>query len=83
MIKIYAGKLFSQLNKKTNSITNSTQTNMEIQFTAADHKYTTRNDPTKKWLSATGIIGQFKPKFDKQKQAIKFRAMQIKKGLGQ
>ena len=44
---------------------------MEIQFTAADHKYTTRNDPTKKWLSATGIIGQFKPKFDKQKQAIK------------
>jgi len=44
---------------------------MEIQFTAADHKYISKDDPTQKWLSATGLVGLFKPKFDADAQAIK------------
>jgi len=37
---------------------------MEIKFTAETHKYETVNDPSKKWISATGIIKAFKSPFD-------------------
>lgn len=44
---------------------------MEIQFTAADHKYISKDDPTQKWLSATGLVELFKPNFNAEAQAIK------------
>ena len=44
---------------------------MKLQFTAEDHKYQNPEEPNKKWLSATSVISLFKPKFDKEGQAIK------------
>lgn len=37
---------------------------MEIKFTAESHKYETVNDPSKKWISATGILKAFTEPFD-------------------
>jgi hypothetical protein len=37
---------------------------MELKFTAESHKYETVNDPTKKWISATGILKAFTEPFD-------------------
>jgi hypothetical protein len=55
---------------------------MELQFTAQNHKYQSINDPDKKWLSATSVIGLFKPKFDKLAQAQKSAANKKSKWYG-
>jgi hypothetical protein len=44
---------------------------MAIQFTSANHKYESVDDPQKEWLSVTTIISLFKPKFDKEAVANK------------
>jgi hypothetical protein len=44
---------------------------MELKFTAEDHKYETVNDPTKKWISATGILKVLTEPFDQEAVATK------------
>lgn len=44
---------------------------MELKFTAETHKYETVNDPTKKWISATGIIKAFTEPFNSDEIAEK------------
>lgn len=44
---------------------------MELIFKAENHKYESIKDPSKKWLSATGIIDLFKEPFDQEAVAIK------------
>jgi hypothetical protein len=45
---------------------------MSIQFKADNHSYTSTNPEEKiNWISATGFIGLFKPKFDADTQAVK------------
>ena len=44
---------------------------MELKFTAENHKYETVNDPTKKWVSATGILKVLTEPFDQKAVATK------------
>ena len=44
---------------------------MELTFTEENHKYETVNDPTAKWVSATGILKAFTEPFDQEAIAAK------------
>ncbi len=44
---------------------------MELTFTEENHKYETINDPSKKWISATGILKTFTEPFDQKDVATK------------
>jgi hypothetical protein len=44
---------------------------MELQFKADTHKYESVDDPTKQWISSTGLVGVFKPPFDRDNIAKK------------
>ena len=44
---------------------------MELQFKADTHKYESVDDPTKQWVSATGLVAAFKLPFDRDSIAKK------------
>lgn len=44
---------------------------MELKFTAESHKYETVNDPSKMWVSATGLLKIFTEPFDQDAVAAK------------
>jgi len=43
---------------------------MELKFTAENHKYETVDDPSKKWVSATGVLKAFTEPFDQDVVAL-------------
>lgn len=44
---------------------------MELQFEPTEHRYFSIDDPSKKWISVTTLLGLFKEKFDTEGIALK------------
>ena len=54
----------------------------QLKFTEADHKYTSIEDPEKKWISTTGLIGMFKEPFDRDGIALRSSKKKSSKWYG-